>query len=80
MRELLDGYEVVLLEMGQQAGPAATPATAELSVSAGPFPTTEALREFERSLAGLPGVRDVAVRGYVGADHAIVDVQLDPNT
>jgi hypothetical protein len=80
MRELLDGYEVVLLELGQQPGPAAAAVATELSVSAGPFPTTAALREFERSLASLPGVRDVAVRGYVGADRAILDVQLDPNT
>jgi hypothetical protein len=52
------------------------PAVREFSVSAGPFPSTEALRGFERTLAQIPQVREVAVRGYEGGDRAIVDVRL----
>jgi hypothetical protein len=48
----------------------------ELSVSAGPFTSTEALRGFERALVRLPEVREVAVRGYEGEDRAVVDVHL----
>jgi len=39
------------------------------------------VRGFERTLAGMPGVREVEVRGYEGGDRAIVDVQLiDPTS
>jgi hypothetical protein len=48
----------------------------QISVSAGPFASTEALRAFERALVRLPEVREVAVRGYEGEDRAIVDVHL----
>jgi hypothetical protein len=52
-----------------------------VSVSAGPFAGTEALRRFEQSLMALPQVRSVTVREYEGADRAIVDVHLfEPNT
>jgi hypothetical protein len=52
-----------------------------VSVSAGPFADTDALRRFERALQTLPEVRRVAVREYEGADRAIVDVHLcEPNT
>ncbi|HEX4012075.1 MAG TPA: hypothetical protein VHX62_18785 [Solirubrobacteraceae bacterium] len=47
-----------------------------ISVSAGPFHTTDALRRFERALAALPEVRAVAVREYAGDDRAVVDVHL----
>jgi hypothetical protein len=49
---------------------------ASVSVSAGPFAGTDALRSFERSLQALPEVHSVVVREYEGADRAIVDVQL----
>jgi hypothetical protein len=59
------------------SGQAATPAPVqEFSVSAGPFGSTEALRAFERMLERIPEVREVEVRGYEGADRAIVDVHL----
>jgi hypothetical protein len=45
-------------------------------IAAGPFADTEALREFERALAQLEGVRRVAVRGYEGRDRAVFDVEL----
>jgi hypothetical protein len=52
-----------------------------ISVSAGPFAGTEALRRFEQSLMALPEVRSATVREYQGADRAIVDVHLfEPNT
>jgi hypothetical protein len=52
-----------------------------VSVSAGPFDGTDALRRFERSLQALPEVRSATVREYEGADRAIVDVHLfGPNT
>jgi hypothetical protein len=47
-----------------------------VSVSAGPFAGTDALRRFERSLQALPEVHRAVVREYEGADRAIVDVQL----
>jgi hypothetical protein len=52
----------------------------ELDVSAGPFTSTDAVREFERELARLPGVRDVMVRGYEPGNRAIIEVQLDAET
>jgi hypothetical protein len=51
-----------------------------VSVSAGPFAGTEALRRFERALQSLPDVRSAVVREYEGADRAIVDVHLSEPT
>jgi hypothetical protein len=39
--------------------------------------SVDALRAFERAVSRLPGVREVAVRGYEGADRAIIEVRLD---
>ncbi|HEY2438695.1 MAG TPA: hypothetical protein VGI07_00620 [Solirubrobacteraceae bacterium] len=47
-----------------------------VSVTAGPFADTAALRRFERSLSALPEVRDVSVREYIGADRVVVEVHL----
>jgi hypothetical protein len=92
MRELLDGYEQVLVQprppdaprpagarSASQPRPPATPQRVDpdLTMDAGPFASVEALNAFERSVAGLPGVRDVAVRGYEGTDRAIIEVRLD---
>ena len=52
----------------------------ELDVSAGPFESTDAVREFERELARLPGVREVMLRGYEAGNRAIIEVQLDGDT
>ena len=53
---------------------------ASVSLSAGPFGDTEALRRFEQSLQALPGVSHVALREYEGADRAVIDVHLaQPN-
>jgi hypothetical protein len=48
-----------------------------VSVSAGPFSSTEALREFERALARIPEVREVNVSGYDATDRAILEVQIE---
>ncbi len=73
MRDLLSAYEDVLSRLSAANADATVQ---EFAVSAGPFESTEALREFEHALAGLPSVREVAVRGYEGTDRAIVDVRL----
>ena len=67
-RELTDRREP-----GRPRGPS-------VSVSAGPFASTEALRRFERALQTLPEVRSAVVREYEGADRAIVDVHLSEPT
>jgi hypothetical protein len=51
-------------------------ATPSVSVTAGPFTDTAALREFRRALAELPQVREVTVREYVGSEGAVLDVRL----
>jgi hypothetical protein len=50
-----------------------------VTVSAGPFRRLEALREFERAVADLPGVREVAVQEYERGDRAIIEVRLGPS-
>jgi hypothetical protein len=91
MRELLDGYEQFLVQIPAVRLPAAarpptpTPQQApprdvpDVTVAAGPFVSLDALRSFEHAVSGLPGVRDVAVRGYEGSDRAIIEVRLDRN-
>jgi hypothetical protein len=56
------------------------PDSPEVTLSAGPFATLEALREFEQAVSSLPGVREVAVRGYEGSDRAIIEVRLRRET
>jgi hypothetical protein len=76
-RELLAGYERVLTPTAPPPrAPGARSALPDATVSAGPFPSVEAVRDFEAALAGLPGVRDVAVRAYQGTDRAIIEVEL----
>jgi len=52
-------------------------ATPAVSVAAGPFTDTRALQEFQHAVSGLPHVRDVAIREFVGSEGVILDVQLD---
>jgi hypothetical protein len=80
MRELLAGYERVLVRPSSPPParrttrrPADSP---DVTLSAGPFPSLDALREFEQAVSSLPGVREVAVRGYEGTDRAIIEVRL----
>jgi hypothetical protein len=48
-----------------------------ITLTAGPFAGTEALRGFERALAQLDRVRRVEVRAYEGDDRAVLDVELE---
>ncbi len=78
LQRLVGSYERTLTRSEQ---PPPTPATpTQFSVSAGPFASTEALHRFECTLAQIPEVRDVQVRGYEGEDRAIVDVHLHDAT
>lgn len=81
IRQLVEGYQAAAQV---QPGTSQRPGegqddleAAEITVSAGPFAHLDAVREFERALAHLPGVRETSVRGYEGSDRAIVDVRLD---
>jgi hypothetical protein len=81
MRVLLSDYERALAEArSAPAGAAAGEEVRSLTVTAGPFADTEAVRGFEHALAALPGVRGVELRGYEGGNRAIVDVHLSPTT
>jgi hypothetical protein len=81
-RELLAGYEHIV---AQSAAPPpvrrrrvarAAPDASDLTLAAGPFASLDALREFEAAVAGLPGVREVAVQAYEGTDRAVIEVRL----
>jgi hypothetical protein len=75
IEELLELCESQIRDSPGAAPPSAT--GNELSLSAGPFAGTEALRAFEHALAELPGVRQVDVRGYEGVDQAVFVIELD---
>ncbi len=68
LHEVLNGIEELLATMA--------PGRQEATIAAGPFGRIEEVREFERRLSGVRGVRDVTVRGYEGAARAIIDVQF----
>jgi hypothetical protein len=81
-RELLAGYERVLVPSARPQPPARRPSrhrpdSPDVTLAAGPFASLEALREFEAAVSNLPAVREVAVRGYEGEDRAIIEVRLD---
>jgi hypothetical protein len=69
---LLAATQDLLIEQADMLARAA-PA---VSVAAGPFTDTPALQAFRRALTGLPQVREVAVREYVGPEDVILDVHL----
>jgi hypothetical protein len=74
MRALVEAYDAALARL---SAPDAGAAVREFTVAAGPFASTESLRSFERTLAAIPDVREVAIRGYEGEDRAIVDVRFN---
>jgi hypothetical protein len=81
MRALLAGYERVLTPPAPATRPARlSPEPPHATISAGPFPSPEALRSFGNAVSTLPGVSDVAVRADDGTDRAIIDVRLDQPT
>ena len=61
----------------RDAEPVSGSAPALAMVSAGPLREMDALAGFERALAQLPGVRQVRLREYEGADRAVFEVLLD---
>jgi hypothetical protein len=78
---LVEAHERLLAcarELTDRREPAAT--APSLGVSAGPFASTEAVRDFARALQALPGVSSAAVREYEGADRAVIDVHLSQPT
>ena len=77
--ELLEAYQMLLEQLRDMPDEEPEPEPVELTVAAGPFMSLDAVRDFERALAAIPGVIDVAVRGYERGDRAVVEVQLrDP--
>jgi hypothetical protein len=77
LRELVDAQERLLASARKLLSSYDVDAAdSRISVSAGPFAGTEALRRFERSVAAIPEVREVVVREYTGDDRVVLDVLL----
>src|SRR6185312_11085962 len=53
-----------------------TPRDQDVIVTAGPFASLREVQSFQGSLEQITGVRDVRIRGYEGADRAILEVTL----
>jgi hypothetical protein len=80
MRDLLDAYGWTLQQLPVAADPQRAGDPPPVAMSVGPFADTAAVRAFEAELLGLPGVREVVLRGYEGENRAMFDVQLSaPN-
>jgi hypothetical protein len=76
MRGLLGTLQRVATTPATPAGAATASARQAVSISAGPFASTEALRAFRTALEALPGVRRVELRGFEGVDRAVLEVHL----
>jgi hypothetical protein len=76
MHRLLGTLQRVATTPATPAGEAAATARQAVSISAGPFTSTEALRAFRTALEALPGVRRVELRGFEGVDLAVLEVHL----
>src|SRR5207302_7991958 len=74
--DLLEAYQRILTQMPRSESPPLSIGPAEMTLSAGPFETTEAVRSFERTLSELPEVLDVAVRGYERGNRVLIEVRL----
>jgi hypothetical protein len=70
-RDLLSQYAELLAQR------AAATATANVSVTAGPFADGDAVRAFERGMRGLPGVSATTTREYLAGDRVAFDVRID---
>ena len=75
MSEMLSAFQRLLGRLPDRAAD-----EPEVTVSAGPFTSTDAVRAFERALSTLPGVSNATLRGYEGEDRAVFDVQLSDST
>jgi hypothetical protein len=73
-RRMLSTLADALAQLPQSSSASAE--SSAITVSAGPFAGTDALRDFKESLVALPSVREVAVREFQGDDHAVLDVRL----
>ena len=77
LRALVDAHERLLAsERDRLEGRAPVAGDSWVSVSAGPFAGTEALRRFEGSLRALPEVGEVVLREFEGENRAVIDVHL----
>lgn len=77
LRALVDAHERLLASARDRLeGRAPVAGDSWVSVSAGPFAGTEALRRFEGSLRALPEVGEVMVREFEGENRVIIDVHL----
>jgi hypothetical protein len=76
LHALIDAYAQALAQLPDSRA-AARRSPSEVTLSAGPFESTSAVRAFARALADLPGVRDVSLSGYEGEDRAVLVVQVD---
>jgi hypothetical protein len=74
---LLDSHRELLAQYAEVLEHRAAPA-AGTTVVAGPFADTDELGAFRRALGSLPGVAEVSVREYLGADRVTLDVRLSP--
>jgi hypothetical protein len=74
--ELLEAYQQTLTQISRGTGPSERQGGTEVTLSAGPFSSIDAVRTFEHALATLPGVRDVAVRGYGSGNRVLIEVGL----
>lgn len=80
MRDLLDAYGWTLQQLPVAAGPTRAGDSAPVALSVGPFADTAAVRAFEAELIRIPGVSEVALRGYEGENRAMFDVQVSEPT
>jgi hypothetical protein len=76
MRRLLGTLQRVATTPAVTAAAAPGAPRQSVSISAGPFASTEALRGFRTALEALPGVRRVELRGFEGVDRAVLEVHL----
>jgi hypothetical protein len=76
LRALVDAHERLLASARDRLEGRAPVLGTRVSVSAGPFAGTEALRRFEGSLRALPEVGEVVLREFEGENRAVIDVHL----
>jgi hypothetical protein len=77
LRAVVDAHERLLASARDRLeGRAPVARDSWVSVSAGPFAGTEALRRFEGSLRALPEVGEVVLREFEGENRAVIDVHL----
>ncbi len=76
LQEAVAAIEAMLAGITTDREPETPAGSDQATLSAGPFTRIDSVREFERELSSLRGVRGASVRGYEGAARAIIDVDL----